>query len=550
MMRKPKSAMILSLIVIFSLLTSACGEPTQPISENQGVENYDLIADEKYSPAIDLVSVKSVDATVKFLEGDDIHNNIWTRTYSEKLGINLNYMWVVDASQYSQKLSATVMSGDIPDAFVVDSLLFKLLCDSGMIEDLSHSYETHASEQTRYILEQDEVALPYVTMDGKIMGIPITDASVASAPLMWIRQDWMNNLRIEAPQSMQDVLDTAARFVREDPDKNGLDDTVGIAVSKELWSAFGGLHGFFNGFHAYPRIWIEKDGNLVYGSIQPEFREALAVLQEMFKQGEIDREFGVIDSVKLSEDIANSKVGIQFGVWWNPYNPLNLSQANYPDAYWQAYPIPSIDDKTARSQYSAAVGGIIVVRKGYSNPEAVFKMVNMWTDNFLHDNADSKLRDAYLGDLDNPDVIKYKYTDFHLWEPNAMLRSYEKVTGALATRNPAGLSQEELQRYNIITAYFDQGIKEAWVEVATYGENGSVSILKEVVGHRGILNAFYGAPTDTMSEKMAALYTMEDEMVVKIIMGEPLSSFDAFVQQWHSMGGDEITREVNDWWKE
>lgn len=69
--------------------------------------------------------MKSVDATVKFLEGEDIHDNIWTRTYAEKLGINLSYMWVVDHSQYQQKLTATVMSGDIPDVFVCDSLLLK-----------------------------------------------------------------------------------------------------------------------------------------------------------------------------------------------------------------------------------------------------------------------------------------------------------------------------------------------------------------------------------------------------------------------------------------
>ena len=37
--------------------------------------------------------------------------------------------------------------------------------------------------------------------------------------------------------------------------------------------------------------------------------------------------------------------------------------------------------------------------------------------------------------------------------------------------------------------------------------------------------------------EMAALHTMEEEMVIKVIMGEPLSEFDAFVNEWYSLGG-------------
>lgn len=86
------------------------------------------------------------------------------------------------------------------------------------------------------------------------------------------------------------------------------------------------------------------------------------------------------------------------------------------------------------------------------------------------------------------------------------------------------------------------------MEVATYGDNGSVSILKDIAQGGGMVNRFYGAPTKVMSEKMAALHTKEDEMIIRIIMGEPLESFDAFVEEWYKLGGEEITKEVNDWW--
>lgn len=542
-MRAAKKVVIVLTLLALLLQLAACA-PAQP--DKTTAQDSALTAAGKFDPPIEVVSVKAVDATVKFHEGEDIHNNVWTRAYAEELGINLSYLWVVDGAQYQQKLSATIMSGEIPDIFVCDSQMFKLLYDSGSLADLSDVYEQYASPDTREILAEDPLALKCATLEGRLMGLPITDSSVATARVLWVRQDWLQAMGLKGPETMQDVLDIAERFTSGDPDKNGAADTTGLAVSKELWGAFAGLNGFFNGYHAYPGIWIERDGQLQYGSVQPEMKAALAALQSLYAQGRIDREFGVKDANKVAEAIANSKCGMEFGVWWNPYYPLNLSQSNYPDAYWQAYPIPSADNTPAKSQYSTAVGGYMVVNADFPHPEALVKMVNFWCDNIVR-TQDQAVRDKYLGSLDAPDIVLYKYTDFHLWEANAQMNTGSRIRDAVAARDPAGLNTDEFWRYQVIAAYFDQGIKEAWVEVATNGENGSVQILGDIAAGAGIINQFYGAPTPVMAEKMAALHTMEDEMVTKIIMGDPLENFDKFVQDWRQLGGEEITREVNQW---
>ena len=54
-------------------------------------------------------------------------------------------------------------------------------------------------------------------------GIPLTDASVTGAGLLWIRQDWMDKLGIKPPTSMADVLEISRRFTEEDPDGNGVE---------------------------------------------------------------------------------------------------------------------------------------------------------------------------------------------------------------------------------------------------------------------------------------------------------------------------------------
>jgi putative aldouronate transport system substrate-binding protein len=223
-----------------------------------------------------------------------------------------------------------------------------------------------------------------------------------------------------------------------------------------------------------------------------------------------------------------------------------LSQQNNPDAYWSAFAIPSVDETPAKSQYSSAIGAFLVIREGYEHPEALIRMVNFWTDNIVR-TQDDNIRRIFLGDINNPDVVLYKYTPVVLWEPNATLEGGRKLRDALAKHDPSGLDLDAQWRYRIIQAYFEQGIKEAWVEVATNGPSGAVQILESILEERGMLNRFYGTPTPTMAAKLPTLQTMETEMITKIIMGDSIDKFDQFVKDWYALGGTEIVEEVNLW---
>jgi putative aldouronate transport system substrate-binding protein len=160
---------------------------------------------------------------------------------------------------------------------------------------------------------------------------------------------------------------------------------------------------------------------------------------------------------------------------------------------------------------------------------------------------DDAIRKTFLGDIENPDVVLYKYTPVVLWEPNGTIEGSRKLREALANHDPSGLDNDLSWRYRIIQAYFEQGIKEAWVEVAANGPDGAVPILEGVLEDRGILNRFYGTPTPTMAAKLPTLQTMEAEAITKVIMGDSIELFDQFVEDWYNLGGTEIVDEVNQW---
>ena len=67
--------------------------------------------------------------------------------------------------------------------------------------------------------------------------------------------------------------------------------------------------------------------------------------------------------------------------------------------------------------------------------------------------------------------------------------------------------------------------------------------------NRYFTDLFVGAPTKTMINSNATLKTLQDESFIKIILGtENINYFDEYVKQWKSQGGNDITKEVNDWY--
>ena len=65
----------------------------------------------------------------------------------------------------------------------------------------------------------------------------------------------------------------------------------------------------------------------------------------------------------------------------------------------------------------------------------------------------------------------------------------------------------------------------------------------------GVFNKFLGLPTPGITAYQSTLDKMRDQTYFGIITGQkPLDEFDTFVTNWKKSGGDQITKEVNDWY--
>lgn len=556
-MKRLLCALLAGLLALGTL--SGCGGgPSPESSTGGGTESTSSTAEvtdpmAKYDPPITVKMARSIDASIdQDLEswGMTWDDNVWTQTLRDDYGINVEYVFLSQGDDFKTKFNATIASGDLLDVGVYDATQLAQLHENDLIVNMQPYYDSYASDLMKEMVYTDGgLMMKSATLGGDLAAIP--SMCDPRCDIIYLRQDWLDKLGLEGPSTMEDFWNIAKAFSEQDPDGNGQDDTFGLSLSKDL-SSVGSIKAVLNGYHAYWNQWIKKDdGSIVYSNVQPEFRTALEVMQQMYAEGVIDPEFVTKDGSKIGEDAASQKTGMVTGEWWMSEWPLNASYDANPDVdvNWKAYPLVSADDQVVKPQHGLPIqDGYYAVREGYEHPEALIKMFNLW---WLY----------MYGDVDEETYRKYSNgPNKELYWKLSPAVSFigkdvrgEDIERAFETGDTSKLTLEEKVYYDNAKVYEETGDAAYRPHYLMYGPGGSQQIMSKVYfnGDGNVTPpAFYGAPTPTMSDKMATLDKMSTEVVTKIIMGEEsIEAFDKFVADWHNLGGQQITDEVNEWAK-
>lgn len=501
----------------------------------------------KYDPPVEITAVRGINGNYKFNEGESYDNNVWTQAYEQELGIKLKYRWYVDNTQYEQKIGLDIASNDLPDLFTVNAKDFSNLAENGMLADLTEAYDKYASPLLRSVLESDPKSFEALHYNGKLMAIGQPGNLGEQVPVIWIRKDWLDNVGLAAPKTMDDLLQIAEAFTTKDPDRNNKNDTFGLALTNQLFGGgFADLAGFAYGYHAYPNIWIKDGaGQIVYGNVQPEMKTVLEKLQALYKQGVLDPEFGVKDGGKVAEMTTAGKIGMEFGAFWNPGWPLGESKKADPNADWMPYPIVSIDGQPALGGATVGISGFIVANHKFANPEALIKIANLTLEKGYGKAAETEFN-KYMMSEDGKQLFDLAFMTMAPTTKNIDIM--HKVSAAVAKKDGAGLLGEEKSTFDSAMRWMEHRDPANWVHYSVFG-SGDVSAMALTEAYtkqsQFKVNEFFGSPTPTMVDKQATLSKLEAEVFTKIIMGGSLDEFDKFVGQWHKLGGDEMTSEVN-----
>lgn len=478
-------------------------------------------------------------------EGETIEDNRALQYIEDTLNIDVVYNWLVPSDSYNDKLNLTIASGDIPDMMIVNPLQLQQLTVAGVIEDMTPYIDTYANSDLKSAYEETGgSAIEAATIDGKVMGVPNVSPQADAPGMAWVRKDWLDKLGLDAPKTVDDIEAIAKAFIEQDPDGDGAADTVGLTGTLQPVAVASNLHGFdaiFNAYGAFPTRFFEDDeGQVVYGSVQPETKEALARLAQMYKDGLIDPEFATKNAEKANEMVVAGRSGIMFGPWWIPWYPLSDALSNDSTANWQPY---LIQNENGAYTYSMNdyTSTFIVVKKGFSNPEIALKIMNIEND-------------FSYGLNDAPQY----YPNFNeIWTalfPVPFLIEQPYVVESLGQRYNQALSGE------VDPTTFTEALKAEFKQVqtdvdaprtdpsswATRMARLDAALLLDAADYSEVRSVPAVARTLPNDIAWPSLEKMEEETFLQIITGAlPVDAFDTFTQQWYASGGTALLDKLN-----
>lgn len=491
-----------------------------------------------YPETITLSTVTSEYQSAQYPDGDDITNNVWTRAYKERFNIELVTDWVSD--EYDTKLNLSISSGELPDVFRVTNAQLNLLAEADMLYDMTDIFDQYASDRLKQYMAGDQDSYESGIIDGKFLGIPQMHWGIIDQPdYIWIRKDWKESLGLADPKSMDDVVKIAKAFV------DAGYASYGMAVDQTL----DYLNLTAIAWNAHPDLWMEgADGSIVYGSIQPEMKNALAAWAEWYKSGILNQDFATLDFNAMNEGVVSGQVGVQpFYQWWG-YNPgVDTVSNNGAEAIFEPYLIPSAIKEQVMQSIFFANGSYTVVSKDCEHPEAVIKLLNFYA--YMVDEGVGKEEPEVLSAFLDKDMA-HTVGALRVLNPQCDYEQYQAVSKALVSGDTSNFTTSGMwQKYNNSVDFKANQTPGATGDYMQQGNDPSSYGLSTYILDNNLYtkSKLWGKTPEALLNYGSTLDDLLTEGFTKIIMGiENVDYFDTVVANWKSAGGDEVTAQMNE----
>ena len=483
---------------------------------------------------------------------------------AEKYGINVDIeVTYIEYANYDDVIAPRVAGGTAPDVFLANSetKLNQYYEQNAIASWDVDFFKENAPHVWAFVenggvngdlADQFDMWLEKATKDGKMVVVPSLkpDGNMPYKTMIY-RGDWLDNLEItedELPMTVDEFVDLMYRFTKEDPDKNGADDTYGLSCT--ALKALFGAYGVYSGFVGGTSYWYVENGEVKYPDVSDKAKEVVSILADMYADGVIDPEFvtgteaapggywaasnglingqfgasanASIDHFRLKE-ILNDAGGPVAQTYWS----VNGDDAKFVYAPWPAGPD---GDYGWCVGYAVAVSESAVYNKALeADPEklaTIFKIMDAFaTDDELYMLAAYGIEGEHYNYVDGKPMRNADMTNADLNE-----------VGVWGCRSLYGADRafSELA-YNLVF-YNDVSIANRlnWFKKDQYN-----SYIQDAVS----------TTLPSQADLMGELNTLRDETWIAMIKGEKsIDEWDAYVAEYMALGGQQLYDEANEWY--
>lgn len=441
----------------------------------------------------------------------------------EKTGVKVKWEFPTEGSDPTQAYNLLLAGDKLPDiiwwSFLNDGDAQRLI-DEGVIRDLTELLPKYAPNYWKFLQENEHYDKSMKTDEGNYYGIGSfrEDAWQATYAGPVIRKDWLDALKLEVPQTIEE-WDTVLKAFKEN--YNATFSFTSARMAPGMASGFNAFGTF--GLTTY----LTSEGKVQIAQVQPEWKNYMAKLQEWYKSGLIDSDIATLDDTGVRTKALNNEVGASVTSTAQLSNWIADAKAEGTGAEWIGVPYPvetkgsvvhAIQAEDMVSPYCAVVSTAC--------PEEKLETALRWLDygfteeGFLYWNYGEEGK-TYTMEDGEP-----KFTSLIMEAPEGISSALDKYCGTQWTCIG-------VQALNMVR---QKNAKESIAAVDTW------------IANTDYQNYLYPAGVSMTTEEaneystvFNALNTYVSEMSLKYLVGEEaLDGYDQFVKKLQDMGLERI----------
>lgn len=429
---------------------------------------------------------------------------------------------------WKEQFSVYLASGEIPDIFPVDANETDMAtwAKQAIIASLDRAeIEANMPNYTAAVNEYDPDSWTVGMVDGKNWGIPKYWPPGNDGFIPGYNKGWLENIGYsEPPKTLEDFEDVLTKFTKNDPDKNGKNDTYGISARGKL-----PIQMFTSVFSAHAvspyQFKLDAEGKVTWGALTEETRTALKLLNKWYKDGLIDPEYITNDNDQINEKFVNQKIGVVDNAGWVNFNPesgyVTKPALEAGITFTPGKPLVGPNGDAYAFAYGARQAPLLLgaqVEEDEKKRKKIYEILDWVATN----------DEGWLLTVKGQEGVSYDFDQKGFPVANTDESVAPEKLGYNSFYNPLTHIDISKQKYNY---------NSAMIELRDQIMPG-VEPLLDVLG-----------PThmESKSEYWGNLLTLQDTYIIKSINGEANTDqdFDKFKADWLRSGGQAILDEAN-----
>lgn len=449
----------------------------------------------------------------------------FAKELQNRTGVTISYQHPPQG-QTNEKFNIMMASDNLPDIIEYAWANYPggpaKAIEEGKIIRLNEYIDKYAPELAEYLKNNEEIAKLCMTDEGDIFAFPFIrgDVSLGVNQGLIVRKDWLDELGLEEPETMDDWENMLTEF------KTKKNAPYPLEINPWAFQC-----GAFAG--AYGTIWdyYVEDGQVKYGPYDPEFKEFVTKMNDWYNKGLLTPDFASLVDSERDADFLSGKSGAVFaalgsglGTW------LNAKQGEDFELAAVKYPVLNEGELPKfNSAQLQVTGDFCAITTSCKDPDGAAKF------------------------------LSYGYTDegHMLFNFGIEGESYEMIDGYPTYTDNITNNSEGYSMSNMLAQYCQSYWQGPFIQDKRYYEQyagmpeqqqgwANISVYDGV--NRKVPYLYYSSEESSeMTKKQTSIETYVQEQICKFIVNlDTLDNYDAYIQKLQDFGIDEVLQSMQE----